>query len=113
MRLYEVETFYIMFIFFQFRVHDELFAFDGKKLFAMSRPDLISAFGKLEGTRLFSQITISRNTQGYTTGKSSELRKVLDRHRSRIEKDKDSDDDDNGSDDNEGEESRVARQSKA
>jgi hypothetical protein len=79
----------------------------------MSRPDLISAFGKLEGTRLFSQITISRNTQGYTTGKSSELRKVLDRHRSRIEKDKDSDDDDNGSDDNEGEESRVARQSKA
>ena len=68
---------------------------DGQvRIFTVSKINFqISAFGKTEGTRLFSQITISRNTQGYTTGKSSELRKVLERHRSRIEKDGESGDD--------------------
>ena len=96
-----------------FRVHDELFGFDGKKLFAMSRPDLIAAFGKAEGTRLFSQVTVSRNMQGYTTSKSSELRKVLERHRSKIEKDKDSEDEDSDEHHEAEENKRLSRQSRA
>ena len=61
----------------------------------MSRQDLIAAFGKPEGTRLFSQITVSRNMQGYTTSKGSELRKVLERHRSKIEKNRSSGEEEN------------------
>ena len=43
-------------IFYDFRVHDELFAVDGKKLFSMSKKELIEAFGKKEGTRLDAQV---------------------------------------------------------
>lgn len=39
-----------------FRVQDELFAVDGKKLFSMSKKDLIEVFGKKEGTRLDAQV---------------------------------------------------------
>ena len=75
----------------------------------MTRPDLISAFGKAEGTRLFSQVTVSRNMQGYTTSKGSELRKVLERHRSKIENEKGSDDEDS---DDADESKRLSRQSR-
>ena len=43
---------------------DQLSRLDGSKIFAMSRRDLIAAFGKKEGIRLDSQITISRNNAG-------------------------------------------------
>ena len=39
----------------------------GGELFKMKRKDLIAAFGKEEGKRLDSQITISRNTSGFKT----------------------------------------------
>ena len=47
-----------------YRAMDQLSRLDGSKIFAMSRRDLIAAFGKKEGIRLDSQITISRNNAG-------------------------------------------------
>lgn len=62
---------------------------NGSKLFAMSRKDLIAAFGKQEGIRLDSQITISRsNSDGYQTAKTSELRNILAKARKRSEKER-------------------------
>ena len=51
----------------------------------MSRKDLIAAFGKQEGIRLDSQITISRNSAGYQTAKTSELRNILAKARRRTD----------------------------
>ena len=68
-----------------FRAVDQLSKLDGAKLFAMSRAALIAAFGKQEGQRLDSQITISRNSAGYQTARTSELRNVLNRARKRSE----------------------------
>jgi hypothetical protein len=53
------------------RVLEQLNAFNGLKLFKMTKKDCIAAFGKDEGTRLFSQITVSRNTADYKTARSS------------------------------------------
>jgi hypothetical protein len=61
----------------------------------MSRKDLIAAFGKTEGKRLDSQITISRNTAGFKTARSSELKEILEKARKRSEKEKEDKDDDN------------------
>ena len=68
-----------------FRAVDQLSKLDGARLFAMSRKDLIAAFGKQEGQRLDSQITISRNSAGYQTARTSELRNVLNKARKRSE----------------------------
>ena len=69
------------------RAVDQLSKLDGTQLFAMSRKDLIAAFGKQEGIRLDSQITISRNnSDGYQTAKTSELRGILEKARRRSEK---------------------------
>ena len=51
-------------VFLIYRAMDQLSRLDGSKIFAMSRRDLIAAFGKKEGIRLDSQITISRNNAG-------------------------------------------------
>ena len=64
---------------------DQLSRLDGSKIFAMSRKDLIAAFGKQEGIRLDSQITISRNSAGYQTAKTSELRDILAKARHRTD----------------------------
>ena len=64
---------------------DQLSRLDGSKIFAMSRRDLIAAFGKQEGIRLDSQITISRNSAGYQTAKTSELRDILAKAQHRTE----------------------------
>ncbi len=53
------------------RVLEQLNAFNGLKLFKMTKKDCIAAFGKEEGTRLFSQITISRNTADFKTARTS------------------------------------------
>ena len=37
----------------------------------MSKKDCIAAFGKDEGTRLFSQVTISKNTNNFKTARTS------------------------------------------
>ena len=69
-----------------FRAVDQLSKLDGARLFAMSRTDLIAAFGKQEGQRLDSQITISRNSAGgYQTARTSELKSVLNKARKRSE----------------------------
>ena len=67
------------------RAVDQLSRLDGYKLFAMSRKDLIAAFGKAEGIRLDSQITISRNSAGFQTAKTSELRDILAKARRRTD----------------------------
>lgn len=64
---------------------EQLSRHNGSRLFAMSRKDLIAAFGKDEGIRLDSQITISRNSAGYQTAKTSELRNILARARQRTD----------------------------
>ena len=51
----------------------------------MSRADLIAAFGKQEGARLDSQITISRNSAGFQTAKTSELRDILAKARQKTD----------------------------
>ena len=78
---------------------------DGTKLFAMQRKDLIAAFGKVEGIRLDSQITISRNSAGYQTAKTSELRQILAKARRRSEKEREAFEPDLTNDDNDNEES--------
>lgn len=67
------------------RAIEQLSRLDGSRLFAMSRKDLIAAFGKQEGIRLDSQITISRNSAGFQTAKTSELRDILAKARQRTE----------------------------
>ena len=50
---------------FSQRVFDQTKGFNGDKIFSMKRNDLIKAFGHDEGTRLYSQITVSRNMTDY------------------------------------------------
>lgn len=49
---------------------------------------MVAAFGKVEGGRLFSQITISRNTSGFKTARSSELKEILAKARKKSEREK-------------------------
>ena len=60
----------------------------GGNLFSMTRKDLVAAFGREEGKRLDSQITISRNQSGFKTARSSELKEILEKARRRSEKEK-------------------------
>lgn len=60
----------------------------GRQVLSMQRDQLEKAFGKDEGSRLDSQIILSRNMTKYTQGKASELRKVLEKARQRTEKKK-------------------------
>ena len=71
--------------FLSFRAVQQLSRLNGNQLFAMSRRDLIAAFGKAEGIRLDSQITISRNSAGFQTAKTSELRDILAKARRRTD----------------------------
>ena len=66
------------------RVQQQLRGFDGQKVLSFKRQDLISAFGKEEGTRLDGQLTICKKTTGYGTA-SSELRNILFKARQRTE----------------------------
>ena len=92
---------------FSQRVSDQTKGFNGEKIFKMhDRNGLIKAFGHDEGTRLYSQITISRNSADYKTARSSELRKALARARKKADRKiaeqherADDDDDDSRSDD--------------
>ncbi len=49
------------------RVIDQTAGMHGDKLLAMTQKDLIEVFGKQEGKRLFSQLTISKNSTNYKT----------------------------------------------
>ena len=62
----------------------------------MSRKELVAAFGKVEGGRLFSQITISRNTSGFKTARSSELKEILAKARKKSEREKKAEEEEEG-----------------
>ncbi len=65
---------------------DQTAGMHGGQLMGMTRKDLIDVFGKEEGKRLYSQLTISRNSTNYKTVRSSELKSVLEKARKRSEK---------------------------
>ncbi len=65
---------------------DQTAGMHGDKLLAMSQKDLMEVFGKQEGRRLYSQLTISKNSTNYKTVRSSELKEVLEKARRRSEK---------------------------
>ena len=73
---------------FSSRVLEQLAGYNGGKLFSMTRKELVAAFGKSEGGRLYSQITISRNTNGFKTARSSELKEILAKARKKSEREK-------------------------
>ncbi|TRY75328.1 hypothetical protein TCAL_08322 [Tigriopus californicus] len=72
---------------FSERVLSQLSGFNGSKVLELSRKNLIASFGKEEGARLDSQLTLSKNTKGYRTARSSELRAVLERARKKTDTD--------------------------
>ena len=63
---------------------------NGDQLFRMTRSDCVRAFGKTEGGRLFSQITISRQSDKDSNMKTvtPELRNILLKARQRAETEK-------------------------
>ena len=63
------------------RVLKYLEGMNGRQVLGMSREALETAFGREEGGRLDSQITLSRNQTKYTQGKNSELRAILEKAR--------------------------------
>ena len=67
------------------RVQKYLEGMSGRQVLGMSREALETAFGREEGSRLDSQITLSRNQTKYTQGKNSELRAILEKARKRTE----------------------------
>jgi len=72
---------------FSQRALDQFKNVDGKKLLSLKRTELISAFGKVEGSRLDGQLQISRKTTGYGTA-SSELRNVLAKAKKRADEER-------------------------
>merc|ERR1712029_586965 len=70
---------------FSSRVIKYLEGMSGRQVLGMKRDALETAFGKEEGGRLDSQITLSRNQTKYTQGKNSELRAILQKARQRTE----------------------------
>jgi len=70
---------------FSNRVVKYLEGMNGRQVLGMKRDALETAFGKDEGSRLDSQITLSRNQTKYTQGKNSELRAILEKARKRTE----------------------------
>lgn len=70
---------------FSNRVLKYLEGMNGRQVLGMKRDALETAFGKEEGGRLDSQITLSRNQTKYTQGKNSELRAILEKARKRTE----------------------------
>lgn len=70
---------------FSGRVQKYLEGMSGRQVLKMSREALETAFGREEGSRLDSQITLSRNQTKYTQGKNSELRAALESARKRTE----------------------------
>ncbi|GLH12900.1 Epidermal growth factor receptor kinase substrate 8-like protein 2 [Gryllus bimaculatus] len=57
----------------------------GNELFDLNREQLEKYCGIREGRRLDSQLTIQRNVSGYKTARSSELRAILAKVRSKVE----------------------------
>ena len=78
---------FIIKIYNTFRALDQFKNVDGKKLLSLKRDELISAFGKVEGSRLDGQLQISRKTTGYGTA-SSELRNVLAKAKKRADEER-------------------------
>jgi len=70
---------------FSSRVIKYLEGMNGRQVLGMHREALEAAFGKEEGSRLDSQITLSRNQTKYTLGKNSELRAILEKAKKRTE----------------------------
>ncbi|ODN06606.1 Epidermal growth factor receptor kinase substrate 8-like protein 2 [Orchesella cincta] len=70
---------------FSTRIQKQLAGLNGGELFKLNRSQLEEYCGKEEGLRLNSQITISRNTSGYKTARSSELRAILAKARAKAE----------------------------
>merc|ERR1719300_206217 len=66
---------------FSSRVIKYLEGMNGRQVLGMHR----AALGKEEGSRLDSQITLSRNQTKYTLGKNSELRAILEKAKKRTE----------------------------
>ena len=62
----------------------------------MKRKDWIAAFGKEEGARLDSQITLSKREKGFKTARSSELRAVLEKARLKSEKEESEEEEEGG-----------------
>jgi hypothetical protein len=72
---------------FSERIIKQLAGMDGNQLFSLKRKQLEDVCGKEEGSRLDSQITISRNISGFKTARSSELRAILARARAKADRD--------------------------
>jgi len=70
---------------FSNRVQQQMEGMSGRQVLGMQREALEAAFGKEEGSRLDSQIILSRNQTKYTTGKNSELRAILEKAKKRSE----------------------------
>jgi len=70
---------------FSERALTKLDGMNGKQILATKRKDLEKLFGKEEGGRLDSQITLCRNNTRFTMGKNSELRSALEKAKKRAE----------------------------
>jgi len=71
---------------FSSRVLEQLDGMNGNQILNLDRKNLESTFGKEEGGRLDSQLILCRKKTRYTQGKSSELRKILEKAKQRSEK---------------------------
>ena len=71
---------------FSQRVQQALQGQTGLSLFTLKQNEFIEFFGKEEGTRLDSQLTVQKNLCGYSTISSYELRAILNHRKSQVEK---------------------------
>jgi len=70
---------------FSDRIRKQLANVNGNEIFTLRKDQLQSYCGRDEGQRLYSQITVSRNTTGYKTTRSSELRAILAKARAKVD----------------------------
>ena len=71
---------------FSERVQQALQGQTGLSLFTLKQEEFIEFFGKEEGTRLDSQLTVQKNLCGYSTISSYELRAILNHRKNQVEK---------------------------
>ncbi|XP_034936207.1 epidermal growth factor receptor kinase substrate 8-like protein 2 isoform X2 [Chelonus insularis] len=70
---------------FSEKIRRQLKEMTGSELFNLSKRQLEQYFGLTEGRRLDSQITISRNTSGYITARTCELKQILEKARKKVD----------------------------
>ncbi|CAG0887477.1 unnamed protein product [Darwinula stevensoni] len=68
------------------QICEKLKGMDGKKLFRLTKEVCEKHFGRDEGSRLYSYITLSKNETKFNTASTSELMKILKERRRRAEK---------------------------